>query len=670
VVGEAYGSVTVRPGRGLGGQVLRTGQPARTAAHRDDPAVEQSFAALVAAEGVIAMCVVPVICDTRIEGLLFLDRRTASPFTDREEQLLVRLAGHAALALANARLYAATRTQAGQLAELAAVTQTLTGTLESAQVAQAILAAVPRLLPGAAARLWQRVPGQADRIALTAEIGTRQTTPNARTTVAAGEGLSGLALQSRQPVVSAALATDPRLCNRAWAAAEGFVSALIVPLLQGETSVGTLVILTRTPHAFTDDEVAMFQALAAHAAIALETARLFAELSQTFVDLQAAQATLLQGEKLRALGQLAGGVAHTLNNKLFVVLGNLTLLTGEVPGLPTDLLGPLQAAAEEAALVVRQLQEFTQQRPSGGAPGLVDLNAALQDLVALTRPQWKDGPEAAGAPITLRVDVPALPPISGDAAALQEALTHLILNACEAMPAGGTLTLTGAADPAGAWVELTVTDTGVGMPPEVQAKLFEPFFTTKGVQRRGLGLATAYGIVERHGGRLTAASVPGVGTTLCLRLPTAPPRAPAVPPRSRRLLVVDDEAAVRTTTAALLRTAGHTVVEAATAAAALAAVAATPPEVVVTDLGMPEMTGWELAHRIHATHPALPVVLLTGWQDDLPGGAQHRAAVAAILRKPVPLPDLLQTIETVARPAAGAAARQGPAGGTPPAGEA
>jgi CheY-like chemotaxis protein len=205
-------------------------------------------------------------------------------------------------------------------------------------------------------------------------------------------------------------------------------------------------------------------------------------------------------------------------------------------------------------------------------------------------------------------------------------------------------------------VALAVTDTGVGMTEAIRKKMFDPFFTTKGIQGSGLGLSVVYGIMERHGGRIEVISAPGKGTTVTLLFAAAVGHAvaPAVPTTNqnapRRVLVVDDEPTVRQTLADLLRAAGHTVIEAESGAAGLGALQSSPVDLVLSDLGMPEMTGWDVARAIKATTPATPVILLTGWGDQLVGEAGGREAVDRVLGKPVRLKDLLAAIAELTGP--------------------
>ncbi len=202
-----------------------------------------------------------------------------------------------------------------------------------------------------------------------------------------------------------------------------------------------------------------------------------------------------------------------------------------------------------------------------------------------------------------------------------------------------------------------MSDTGLGMTTEVQRRIFDPFFTTKGLHGTGLGLSVVYGIMERHGGQIDVTSAPGQGATFRLRFRPATPEAeapsgcatPAVVP-SRRILLVDDDPAVRQTLAALLRASGQDVLEADGGATGLRLLEATSVDLVITDLGMPDVTGWDLARAAKARHPGLPIVLLTGWGDQVGAEAPADALVDRVLTKPVPRQTVLAVIAELTGP--------------------
>jgi PAS domain S-box-containing protein len=576
------------------------------------------------------------------------------------------------------RVEVALRDRTAQLEAVQAVTTEIIRELDLDRLLTLLTQRVTKLLgvPTAVVRLWNDASGLLMPLGWTSEDGSEIM----RLPFRLGEGVAGAAALRRTGLLVNDFRTSPYATPALLA--DAHTAVLAEPLLYHDRLVGVLSVDNGTTgRPFTPDDQALLRLFAAQAAIAIENARLFTEVTQSFQNLQKAQAALVQTEKLRALGQMVGGIAHDLNNKLMVILGQSELLrlTAAHPALE-QALAPLEAAATASIAVVRQIMDFGRQHANVPHTPIA-LAAVVQEALALTRAQWKDAAERQGSPITIHTALADLPPVLGQAAELREALVQLIGNAVEAMPTGGTLTIAGRVVPAtddgrrgtndggrgtgdgllssvpGRWVELTVTDTGVGIPTEIQPDLFDPFFTTKGVQRTGLGLAVVYGTAQRHGGSISVASAPGQETTFTLRLPaavavqTAAPPAPA-PARAgvtpRRLLLIDDEPKVRGTLASLLRAAGHTVTEAASGPAGLALLGTIPVDCVLTDLGMPEMTGWEVVKAVNASWPHLPVLLLTGWEDqeaDVPPG--HR--VARVLSKPIRREPLLVVIAEVTR---------------------
>lgn len=484
-------------------------------------------------------------------------------------------------------------------------------------------------------------------------------------TLRSGEGLAGTAVVRRTGLIVNDYRAWPHAHPR-YLAETAVVAAVAEPLLYHERLVGVIALHSQQPgRVFVAEDRALLALLAQQAAIAIQNASLFASAQQAMDNVQRAQAELVRSETLRGLGQMAAGIAHDLNNTLATILGQVEIqkLRVREPAV-REGLALLETAALDGAQTVQRLLHFA--RPRGTSPlEPVDLADVVREVAEITRPRWKDEPQRHGLTIRLVLDLPDLPKIVGNPPELREVVTNLIFNAVDAMPHGGTLTLTGSAH--ADTVTLTVRDTGIGMPPEIQARVFEPFFTTKGVRGTGLGLASVYGIVERFGGRVAATSAVGQGTTFTLTFRRANDEAPAGTHRqptgfgfTRRVVVVDDEPAVRRTIAALLEAMGHAVTEAGDGAAALRIVAEATPDLVVTDLGMPEMNGWEVARAVKAARSTLPVVLLTGWQDTTPSTQAEREPVDRILGKPVRLDALQQAIaELTARPPGDAEVRTG-----------
>jgi PAS domain S-box-containing protein len=332
------------------------------------------------------------------------------------------------------------------------------------------------------------------------------------------------------------------------------------------------------------------------------------------------ESQLHQSEKLTALGQLAGGIAHDFNNLLQAILGYAQLMKQN----PTNAeliersLTVVESAAMDGSETVRRIQQFARLRPDEQFVQ-VEINQIVQDAVAITRPRWEENIARESRALELRLDLQAGALMQGRPAALSEVLTNLILNAMDAMPTGGTLTIATRHTP-GREVRVTVSDTGVGMPETIRQRIFEPFYSTKGEAGSGLGLSMAYSIVRRHGGEIHVDSEPGVGTTFALTFPiSVEPTAsetPLVAAEGRRLfrvLVVDDNPQVLATLAEMMRRFGHTVAPAITARGALQDYAPGRWEVVVTNIGMAEMNGWEFAERLRALDARVPLLFITGW---------------------------------------------------------
>jgi PAS domain S-box-containing protein len=328
---------------------------------------------------------------------------------------------------------------------------------------------------------------------------------------------------------------------------------------------------------------------------------------------------LQQSEKLTALGQLAGGIAHDFNNLLQAILGYAQLMKQNLKDadLVNRSLKVLESAAIDGSETVRRIQQFARLRPDEQFIA-VDVNQIVQEAVAIIRPRWEEKVSHENRPLDLRLQPGVVPLVNGRPAALTEALTNLILNAIDAMPEGGVLTI--ATRPDGPSVVITVKDTGIGMPETVRRRIFEPFFSTKGEGGSGLGLAMAYSIVKRHGGDIRVESEVGRGATFTLAFPaanTSVASASVAPTRqkrrSARVLVVDDDPQVLATLAELLQSLGHEVRAISSGPAALEVFAPGRFDTVLTNLGMAGMNGWEVAERVRAMDRTVPLFFVTGW---------------------------------------------------------
>jgi signal transduction histidine kinase len=344
-------------------------------------------------------------------------------------------------------------------------------------------------------------------------------------------------------------------------------------------------------------------------------------------------------ERRRATGELAAGISHHLNNLMTVALGNVQLvLRHAMPNTPRALAA-VERAILDAADVVRRLMASSG-RPLVGTHAGVDLNALVEDTLAMSRARWHDEPRMRGVAIDVRFEPADVLPVVADEAEVRELLLNLVLNAVEAVERGGEIRVRTWTE--GGRVVCAVSDTGEGMTPDVRQHATEPFFTTRGPARLGLGLSMAAAIVKRHRGTLGIETSAGEGTTVSFRLPAGDPspqdfREAAEPAiKGLRILVVDDEAAVRNTIAEMLVALGHEATVAGSGHEALARLDAANGtfDLVLTDLGMPGLTGWDVIERVKARWPGLPVILVTGW-GEYPRGGETRHPPDATIAKPL-----------------------------------
>lgn len=373
---------------------------------------------------------------------------------------------------------------------------------------------------------------------------------------------------------------------------------------------------------------------------------------------QAAQARLAtvsgqipMDEKMQALVNMASGVAHVFNNVLAGILGRTQLLLQKArrdraPDLAAGL-GEIEHAARGGIAALTRIQAFSA-RPSE-AFGPVDLNDVVQQAVEQTRPKWRDEPAAKGARVELITRFGASEPISGIEKDLREAVVQLIANAVDALPGGGTITIRTGSEPGRGLI--AVSDTGVGMSEAVQRRAFEPFFSTKGETGLGLGLAVVYGVTARHGGQASVESEPGKGTTVTLSLPPAGVPAEVALPEEERaeVLVVDDDEGVRTALVDILRSAGYAVTVAASGLEGITKLRErqAPFDLVVTDLAMPDASGWEVVEAVRQRHTATPVVIMSGFDRARATRRAKELGVDLVLTKPFDIQEFLNTVRGV-----------------------
>ncbi len=380
------------------------------------------------------------------------------------------------------------------------------------------------------------------------------------------------------------------------------------------------------------------------------------ELGSTVAELRETQKQIVQQERLRALAQMASGVAHDFNNVLAKILGFNELLLAWPENLNDKekvkkYLQMTSAAAQEAVTIVNRLREFYRHRKESEVYQSLDLNETIAQAVVLTQPKWKDQMMAGGATVVIDTDLRDVPTLRGSESDLREVFINLLFNSVDAMPTGGMITVASRAE--SDFIVIEVRDTGRGMSEEIRQRCFEPFFTTKGERGTGLGLAIVYGIIQRHGGTITIESEESKGTLVVVRLPVLTTESgdaspvSAAPSRPLRVLLVEDEPQVCDIEAEYLRGDGHFVETATDGSQGLERFKAGHFDVVVADRAIPGMNGDQMTEAIKRISPGTPVVMVTGFADMPMDDVEAKRRPDIILRKPITQMALRQAITRV-----------------------
>jgi PAS domain S-box-containing protein len=431
----------------------------------------------------------------------------------------------------------------------------------------------------------------------------------------------------------------------------GLRSLVGAPLLVESRVFGVLIAARRVSQAFSSGECEFLRQLSEHVALAAHQAELYAELQRAYEDLRQTQLAVMQQERLRALGQMASGIAHDINNAISPVALYTDLLLDREPGLSEsgrEQLRVIQRAIGDVEQTLARMREFY--RPQEPQPLLsaVQVNHLVQQVMDLTRARWSDMPLQRGIVIKPEVELaPSLPTIMGVESEIREALTNLVFNAADAMPEGGTLRVRTGVVADAAEVYLEVSDTGTGMDDDTRRRCMEPFFTTKGARGTGLGLAMVYGVVQRHGAEIAIDSTAGAGTTVRLMFPIRSPfvidpakrdESMRIPARLR-ILVIDDDPLLLKSLREILEADGHVITTANGGrdgieifTAAFQRREAFP--VVITDLGMPYVDGRSVALAVKTLSRETFVILLTGWGKRLMSEGDLPPHVDRVLGKP------------------------------------
>jgi signal transduction histidine kinase/ActR/RegA family two-component response regulator len=553
--------------------------------------------------------------------------------------LLYTFAHQAAIAIGNAKLYEDSLEKIKQLTTLYEIGKTLSSTLDLDELFKKAL----ELLKDR----WGYVLGgiffldkEKDELYIRHVVGRNfEEVKHMRFKVGV-DGIVGWVAKTGELLYVPDVSKDPRYIPGSPAGK----SEVAVPFKIRDRVIGVLDIESNEPRGFDEEDLKTLSSFVSQMSISIENAQLFSDLKQTLQELRQAQDQIVQAEKLRAMGEMASGVAHDFNNVLAVVLGNIQLLLYQLDHLsPEEIregLKIIEQSSKDGAETVRRIQEFTGVRRDKEFVSL-SLNEIITEVVNITQPRWKDQTQKKGIQVGLAAQSGEIPLIMGSPSELREVLTNIIFNAVDAMPEGGKLTI--ATQPqAEGWVEVRIADTGIGMTEEVKKRIFDPFFTTKGVTNSGLGMSVSYGIIKRHGGEILIESELGKGTTFIIHLPTGYGEeetavkevTPIKESRQARILVIDDEDSVRDILSRMLKTKGHQVVVASNGEEGIEQFRSQPFDLVFTDLGMPKISGWEVGKTIKGINPKIPIAMITGWGMELDREKMSESGIDLIVSKP------------------------------------
>ncbi|MFQ6111990.1 MAG: response regulator, partial [Nitrospinota bacterium] len=374
-------------------------------------------------------------------------------------------------------------------------------------------------------------------------------------------------------------------------------------------------------------------------------------LAKDITEEVALQRKLVETERLKCLGEMSSGIAHDFNNILTAILGRVEILKRKSQGkdLHRDL-DIIEKASLDGAATVRRLLEYTRLGKDGGFEN-IDLNEVVRDTLAITETRWRNEANLRGIKIEMVTELEEIPPISGNVFEIREALANIILNALDAMPQGGRLTIKTKTQNGS--VLLAVADTGHGMSEEVKRNVFIPFFTTKKGNGTGLGMSITYGIITRHRGDISIESIEGQGTLVSITLPVAskqeiPLREEGLEPSSpARILLIEDEEHILENLSLILQMANHEVEVAGSGREGIKLFAEGEFDIVFTDLGMPGMNGWEVARAIKEMKSQIPVVLITGWGLSLDLEEAREKGVDYVVQKPFKMNQILNLLARI-----------------------
>jgi PAS domain S-box-containing protein len=638
----------LKPGEGFSGRIVSNGEPITVEDINQDPRLTRL---VMKKEGLHSYLGVPLKSKGKILGTLFVITQQDRTYNSDEIQLLASIGNQIGMAVENAYLFREAEQWIVQLEAIRNITNRLNKLNDVKTVASAVMDEIKKVIDFDNCRVFLLNENREELIpiAFGSEVEEYKDETEEVLRLKVGEGITGWVARTGEGQVVDDGERHPR-CRHIPGTPYVDESIMASPMIYEGVVRGVITLSKLGLKRFNQNHLALLSILANEAVVAIENAKLFEGLKQAYAKLKEAQEKLVQAEKLRALGEMAGGVAHDFNNLLGAILGRaqLLLLSAKEQDIRKGLK-VIEKAALDGAETVRRIQEFTRLRTDENFV-LLDLNEILKESLEITKHKWKDEAQKKGILIQVEADLDKdLPETAGNPSELREVFVNMILNSIDAMPRGGTLSISSRSE--GNHVLAQVKDTGVGMPEEVQKKVFDPFFTTKGPKGNGLGMSLAYGIIIRHNGEISIESQEGKGTTFSVRLSRksvqdgkgAKEKKPEET-RNENILIIDDEPAIRELLCDILQSRGYKAVAVDDSLKGIELFEKEEFDIVFTDLSMPEMSGWEVTDRLKFLNPEVVIVMVTGWGTQVDSRKLKDHAVDLLMAKPFEVKKLFEIL--------------------------
>ena len=635
-------------GEGFSGRIALAGEPITVGDISQDPRLTRM---VMKREGLHSYLGVPLKSKGKILGTLFVITQQDRRYTSDEIQLLASIGNQIGMAVENAHLFKQAEQWIIQLEAIRNITNRLNKLNDVKTVASAVMDEIKKVIEFDNCRVFLLNDNREELIpiAFGSEVEEYKGETEEVLRLKVGEGITGWVAQTGEGQIIDDGERHPR-CRHIPGTPYVDESIIASPMIYEGVVRGVITLSKLGLKQFNQNHLALLGILANEAVVAIENAKLFDGLKQAYAKLKEAQEKLVQSEKLRALGEMAGGVAHDFNNLLGAILGRaqLLLLSAKEQDIRKGLK-VIEKAALDGAETVRRIQEFTRLRTDENFI-LLDLNEILKESLEITKHKWKDEAQKKGILIQVETDLDEnLPEVAGNPSELREVFVNMILNSIDAMPKGGTLSVSTQSNED--HVLARVTDTGIGMSEEVQRKVFDPFFTTKGPKGNGLGMSLAYGIIIRHNGEISIESQEGKGTVFSVRLPrksvpggrSAKDKIPEEP-RNENILIIDDEPAIRELLCDILQSRGYKATAVDDSLKGIGLFEKEEFDIVFTDLSMPEMSGWEVADRLKSLNPKVVIVMVTGWGTQVDSSKLKAHAVDLLMAKPFEVKKLFEIL--------------------------